>query len=98
MEGTLPSRQARLVDALGASDLLDGEQEVLFWREVLELSWIPTGWNWIVVPITPRRIPEFESSISKLSIKRRYISGGQAVWLACEEEPQSLNDRLIEIG
>lgn len=95
---TMPARQDRLLATLESGELLQGSQELNYWRDVCELEWIKPDWTWIVVPITPRRIPEVEKSLSGLAIQRRYISGGQALWLGVGVDSQPLNETLMELG
>lgn len=95
LQEALPARLERLTDALGSGQVLQGADEEQIWRSVSEASWVPAGWCWIRLPITPSRIPPLEAALAGKPVLRRYVAGGQAAWLALPDQPQSL-DGLLE--
>ncbi|MBN2550157.1 MAG: FAD-binding protein [Anaerolineales bacterium] len=98
LQEALPARLERLTDALGSGQVLQGADEEQIWRSVGEASWVPTGWCWICLPITPSRIPLLEASLAGKPVLRRYLAGGQAAWLALPDQPQSLEGLLETQG
>ena len=102
LESALPARLNRLkaiVNQPGfGMDLLDGPQENLLWEQAREMDWVPSGWALLKIPLTPRRIPDLETTLAGLKNLRRYSSGGQLLWMATPDPIPALNEQLAEKG
>ncbi len=90
LEQIMPTRLARLAEAVGECQEMRGPDEEQLWRLVGEFAWVPAGWSLVKVPLTPGRIPALEVALARKSVLRRYIAGGQAAWLALEAPSQEL--------
>jgi hypothetical protein len=86
----LSARLERLHAQLGAVTVLQGPDEQQLWRLVREFAWVEAGWSLVKVPLTPGRIPALEKALDGKAVQRRYIAGGQAVWLAVDGPPKNL--------
>ena len=83
-------------------DVFEGEVEEEIWDQVRELTWVPDGWSFVKVPLTPGRILAFEQALSQITACqaaiRLYGSGGQQAWIALPEPASILNDLLLAQG
>lgn len=104
--GAPASALAKRVDLLtkfiGGGEVLEAAADEETWDKVRELAWLPDGWTFVKIPLTPGRIPAFEQALGQIpackSAIRRYGSGGQQVWIAMPEPGTILNDVLIAQG
>ncbi len=82
----LAERLDRLQNALAPGAMgfarLQGEEEAHFWRERRELSWVPSDFSLVKVPITPGRLPDLEARLATTDVVRLYSVGGNLAWLA----------------
>jgi glycolate oxidase FAD binding subunit len=95
---TLPARLALLNEFMGGGQVLQGEAEDALWQSVSEFDWAqPDGWL-VKVPLTPGQIPTLEAMLAAQqwgeACTRRYLSGGQQVWIAAPENPVMLDGWL----
>jgi len=87
LAAALADRLARLKGLTDAGEVLTEADDLAFWRDAVELAWVPTGWSLVKVPLTPGRIAGLEKSLSGLRSPaclpvRRYSAGGQVAWIA----------------
>jgi len=98
----LPKRVSLLAGFMAGGDVLEGKEEEESWDQVKELTWVPEGWSFVKIPLTPGRIPAFEQTLSQIpacqAAIRRYGSGGQQVWVALPGSASVLNDILLVQG
>ncbi len=77
----LPARLARLRQLLGGGEQMPEADEARFWRDARELTWVPTGWSLVKVPVTPKKILKLDQEIATDAL-RRYSVAGQVAWIA----------------
>jgi hypothetical protein len=95
LTSALPTRIDRLRGLIGGGDLIDDDH--ILWQNVREFTWLPQGWSLIKVPLTPKRIQALETALPS-AVMRHYTGGGQAVWLALSDRPETLDLTLIAQG
>jgi hypothetical protein len=91
----LSARIERVRGLIGGGDVI--EDDHILWQNVRELTWLPQGWSLIKVPLTPQRLLAFENVLPS-AVLRHYTGGGQAVWLALSDRPETLEPILIAQG
>lgn len=96
----LPERLQRLAGILGNATTVAGEQDAALWEEVREFAWVPRPWTLVKVPLTARRIPEFEAALLRLDpgVLRRYSGGGQVAWIATSAPVSAVDETLHSLG
>lgn len=98
LAAALPARLERLARVFEHGQTLGGAEEANRWRAVSDLDWLPDGWSWVKVALTPGQIPALEAVLAPLAVQRRYIAGGQAAWLAIEGDPRQVDEDLAVLG
>jgi glycolate oxidase FAD binding subunit len=87
------ARQERLVSFIGTGDTIPSSEEGDLWESRRNFENIPEDWKLIKVPLTPTRIPAFESKLSEnhelASSVRMYSSGGQQVWISFPDDERN---------
>ncbi|GIW29031.1 MAG: 2-hydroxy-acid oxidase [Meiothermus sp.] len=87
----LPARLERLTAFMGrAGDLLQGEAEARYWRDLNRLE-LGAGYLVKVAP-SARQIPALEQALG--SVPRRYMSAGNLLYLAWNDELAQLDTLL----
>lgn len=101
LESGLPERAARVEGLLQnerqplPQQLLLGDYEAAYWRDVNQFSWVPPDATLLKVPLPPRMVPLLDARLA--SAVRRYTVGGSVAWLAVADlEPARA--ALIELG
>lgn len=98
----ITKRVELLTKLMGGGEALEGPGEEDIWDQVRELTWVPDGWTFVKIPLTPGRIPAFEQALSQIPVckdaARRYGSGGQQVWIALPGPASVLNEMLQSQG
>lgn len=91
----LPPRLERLAAFVGrAGDLLQGEAEARYWRNLNRLD---LGEGYLVkVALTTRQIPDLEQALS--STPRRYMSAGHLLYLSWNDELPRLDALLKSLS
>jgi glycolate oxidase FAD binding subunit len=89
LEAGLPERAARLEELLQSEreplpqQLLLGDCEAAYWRDVNHFSWVPQHASLLKVPLPPRSVPLLDARLP--SAPRRYTAGGSVAWLAVND-------------
>ena len=96
----LPARAERVRALLGGGEVVaDGEAEGRVWEGFRSFSDVPAGAALVKIPVTPKRIPDLEAQLAQRdSMRRRYGSGGNVLWLTTHEQPVALHDMLVGLG
>jgi glycolate oxidase FAD binding subunit len=81
LRSSLSERIERVRTFLGRGEFLEGEDEASFWDEARELAWASPDQALVRVPLTPRRIPEFDACLVDNKCQRRYSVGGNVAWV-----------------
>jgi glycolate oxidase FAD binding subunit len=74
------------------------EVDAEVWRVAREFLWQPSGSSLVKIPLTPAKIPEFESRLRETGLSqspRRYSSGANLAWV-CMDEVAALENILLE--
>jgi glycolate oxidase FAD binding subunit len=112
LAGSLLERVKRLDTALSAmfslpSQIIAGAEEEQIWQQAREMNWVPPEYSLIKVPLTPKRILNFETafregkqlryraSLGDKQVLRRYSVAGQVAWLACPAPLDDLASLLV---
>jgi glycolate oxidase FAD binding subunit len=91
LRSALPARLDRVRRHIGGGEVIADDEAL--WLDVREMKWLPPGGMLVKVPLTPRRIPALEASLSASTL-RRYSGGGQVAWLATTD-PLSILDPIL---
>jgi glycolate oxidase FAD binding subunit len=89
LEAGLPERAARLEGVLQSErqpvpqQLLLGDCEAAYWRDVNHFAWVPPHASLLKVPLPPRSVPLLDALLP--SAVRRYTAGGSVAWLAVND-------------
>lgn len=93
----MPARIDRIRKILGDCVLIEGDEESVVWREMREFSWVPEGDALVKIPLTPKRVPEFDTLLESFAALRRYSVGGNVAWVAWPESVDRLDALLSEL-
>jgi len=91
-------RIQRLVGILGNGEAIEGNQEIAYWSEVREFSWLPDNCALIKVPLTPNRVTKIDAFLSARNKKRRYTVGANIAWIGWDGPIEALDKYLMESG
>jgi glycolate oxidase FAD binding subunit len=75
------------------------EVDAEIWREAREFLWQPSGSSLVKIPLTPAKIPGFETRLRETGLRhslRRYSSGGNLAWI-CVDDVAPLETILLEL-
>jgi len=79
----VPAHARRVGAATGRPhDVIAGESEPDHWRALREFAWVDAAQRLIKVPLTVKRLMQFESVVERQGIPRRYGVAGNVAWLA----------------
>jgi glycolate oxidase FAD binding subunit len=70
------------------------------WREAREFLWQPSDSSLVKIPLTPAKIPSFETQLLEAGLEdspRRYSAGGNLAWI-CMSEVENLEAVLLEVN
>ena len=99
LRGAFSERVENLENFLGQHcEVFEVDAEI--WREAREFLWQPNGSSLVKIPLTPAKIPGFETRLRKTGLghsARRFSSGGNLTWI-CVDEVVALEPILIELG
>lgn len=97
---SFPARLERIRELVGkqaaGEELIEGAEEVEFWRARREFSWIPQGWDLVKVPLTPGRLAVLDAHLVEFGAQRRYVAGGNMAWVAWPQAVAALDVLLSE--
>ncbi|RDI95029.1 FAD-binding protein [Meiothermus sp. QL-1] len=92
----LPARLRRLEEFLGRpAQPITGSLEAAYWKDQNDLNRLGEGCL-VKVPLSPKRIPALEEALQ--GVPRRYLSGGQLLYLAWSGPLQALDGLLKRQG
>ncbi|HZD57976.1 MAG TPA: FAD-binding protein [Anaerolineales bacterium] len=95
---SFPDRIRRICEILVAGEEIDLEQESVFWNSATEFDWIPPGSSLVKVPVTPKKIPEFDQYLRERGAIRRYSVGGNLALVGWGGEIEPLDDLLSSLS
>jgi len=101
LEAGLPERAARLEGILQSErqpvpqQLLLGDYEAAYWRDVNHFAWVPPHASLLKVPLPPRSVPLLDALLP--SAVRRYTAGGSVAWLAVNDL-EAARTALTDLG
>jgi len=98
LRAAMPARLDRLRGLLAGGEVLEGAEETALWRRAREFEWALAEWSLIKVPINPGRITALEAALAGSPALRRYSAGGQVLWLASPDAPETLDSLLKAQG
>jgi glycolate oxidase FAD binding subunit len=97
LRSAFPERVQNLEHFLGQHcEVFEVDAEI--WREAREFLWQPSGSSLVKIPLTPAKIPGFETRLLEAGLQnspRRYSSGGNLSWI-CIDEVNELEQILLE--
>lgn len=91
-------RIQRLESILGNGEAIEGNQEMEYWSEIREFSWLPNNCSLVKVPLTPNRVTKIDAFLSARNIKRRYTVGANLAWIGWDGPIEDLDKYLMESG
>lgn len=98
-EGSLRDRIEKLGKVIDREfEVISGSHEQQYWRKVSNFDWISEGSCLVKVPITPKRLSEFEAQLRGTSSIRRYSAGGNVAWVAWNGDLSALHDELCRLN
>ena len=74
------------------------EADAEIWREAREFLWQPTGSSLVRIPLTPAKIPGFETRLREMGLQdaaRRYSAGANLAWIGVNDV-EKLEKILLE--
>jgi glycolate oxidase FAD binding subunit len=81
-QALFPDRIQRIREILDGGEEMSQEEEPIIWRAAREFSWVPEGFDLVKVPVTPKKILEFDQELDSSGALRRYSVGGNLAWVA----------------
>lgn len=95
---SFPDRIRRTCEILAGGEEMAPEQESGFWSSAREFDWIPAGSSLVKVPVTPKKIAEFDQYLSERGAVRRYSAGGNLAWVGWPGAIEPLDDLLSALS
>jgi glycolate oxidase FAD binding subunit len=80
LRDALRQRLDRVRTLCGKGEIVEGEADLMLWREARELTWASPHAAVVKLPLTPARIPALDEAIQ--DSQRRYSVGGNVAWIA----------------
>jgi glycolate oxidase FAD binding subunit len=94
MPASFPDRLKRLKEFHGEGNILEYEQDQLYWRGIREFSWVGHDQYLVKVPLTPKQVPQIDSYLADQAARRRYTVGANLVWVEWSKPLDQL-DRIL---
>ena len=82
IETSIAKRLSRLQTFVTQPTVLQGQDELAFWRAAANFQWADPMCSIGKLPITPNAIPGIDEQLTKARIDRRYSVGGNVAWIA----------------
>ncbi|RJP27067.1 MAG: FAD-binding protein [Candidatus Omnitrophota bacterium] len=82
-ENALRARAQRIQNRIERpAQVMTDAEEKDYWRSLAEMKWLGKNAILVKVPMTPKRIADFDASLLSYSVMRRYCVAGNLAWLA----------------
>ena len=98
LPASFPDRLGRLMSVYGDGRVLDEDQEMAYWHGIREFSWVKQEDYLIKVPLTPKRVPQFDTFLADQGAQRRYSVGANLAWIAWTKPLDQLDQKLTDLG
>ena len=87
MASAIPNRIERLRQLVPGSEVMENHADAAFWEAAANFEWVQPQDSLYKLAITSQSIPELETELTRMNLKRRYCVGGNVAWLAGESLP-----------
>jgi glycolate oxidase FAD binding subunit len=96
--GLFPNRIERLEQELGDIEIIQGDDELLYWRNEREFNWISEDTTLVKIPVTTRHVTHLDEFLAEHDCERRYSVGANLAWVAWSKPIESLDRYLMKNG
>jgi len=93
-----PARIKRLEQVLGDCKIIEGDDDIRYWRNEGEFEWHNPDNHLVKIPVTPARIPSIEDFFIKNDSQRRYSVGANVAWISWSKPIETLDQYLNQNG
>jgi len=69
-----------------------------YWHGIREFTWVKQDDYLVKVPLTPKKLAQFDTFLADQGAQRRYSVGANLAWLTWTKPLDQLNRKLIELG
>jgi glycolate oxidase FAD binding subunit len=80
----------------GDGRVLEDDQESDYWHRIQEFSWVKQDDYLVKVPLTPKKVPQFDAFLAEQGALRRYSVGANLAWIAWNKPLELLEQKLAE--
>lgn len=98
LPASFPDRIERLMGFYGDGRVLEDDQELDYWHGIREFSWVNQDDCLVKVPLTPKKVPQFDAFLAEHGALRRYTVGANLAWIAWNKSIELLDQTLTEAG
>jgi glycolate oxidase FAD binding subunit len=95
---SFPDRLKRLKEFHRDGEILDEENERIYWHGIQEFSWVEKNNYLVKIPITPKKVLQLDSFLNNQAAKRRYSVGANLAWIDWGAPIEQLDLKLNELG